>query len=459
MKNFNRLGLAAITSLALSLPVGAWAQATPKAAAPAKPAAAKTAAKPAPTTIEEQVVVRTWRQVTPESAQAMRDGAVQSLRLIRAARADIAKKQDKAARTKLETALTALQGVKSLEPITSVRTKVDNAANGAEVDAIALYRRDVVPVAAVVSAHETITDLGQVKAAMASTDQAAASGNGATTKAELIKVRTRLDAAIAEMPVTKTFDRVAAANLSGPCNRAAGIHVLRGEPTIRRSPAMHPFARLGCGVALSLALATPAFAQTYMVVEQVMVRTWRDATPQHYQAMRDGSADTVRLINEARAEIGRGNLPLAQDHVESALSILQGVKSLDPIVLARATIETTRQAPDGQFLAQFQRDIMPLATTIQNYGGVADVVPAQQAMAAAIAAANAGNAALARSELGRLGASLDPVIAALPVNHTYQALAEAGDVLRARRGAEGDRLLAEAQKDMTLKVVDIRNGN
>ncbi|MBN9530741.1 MAG: YfdX family protein [Alphaproteobacteria bacterium] len=211
MKNFNRLGLAAITSLALSLPVGAWAQATPKAAAPAKPAAAKTAAKPAPTTIEEQVVVRTWRQVTPESAQAMRDGAVQSLRLIRAARADIAKKQDKAARAKLETALTALQGVKSLEPITSVRTKVDNAANGAEVDAIALYRRDVVPVAAVVSAHETITDLGQVKAAMASTDQAATSGNGAATKAELIKVRTRLDAAIAEMPVTKTFDRVAAA--------------------------------------------------------------------------------------------------------------------------------------------------------------------------------------------------------------------------------------------------------
>ncbi|MFX6277461.1 hypothetical protein ABTF87_19360, partial [Acinetobacter baumannii] len=81
-----------------SLPAGAWAQATPKTAAPAKPAAAKTVAKPAPTTIEEQVVVRTWRQITPESAQAMRDGAVQSLRLIRAARADIAKKQDKAAR-------------------------------------------------------------------------------------------------------------------------------------------------------------------------------------------------------------------------------------------------------------------------------------------------------------------------------------------------------------------------
>ncbi|MGQ3074837.1 MAG: YfdX family protein [Ferrovibrionaceae bacterium] len=222
---------------------------------------------------------------------------------------------------------------------------------------------------------------------------------------------------------------------------------------------MHPFARLGCGVALSLALATPAFAQTYMVVEQVMVRTWRDATPQHYQAMRDGSADTLRLISEARAEIGRGNLPLAQDHVESALSILQGVKSLDPIVLARATVETTRRAPDGQLLAQFQRDIMPLAPTIQNYAGVADVAPARQAMAAAIAAANAGNAAQARSELGRLGASLDPVIEALPVNHTYLALAEAGDVLRARRGAEGDRLLAEAQKDMTLKVVDIRNGN
>jgi hypothetical protein len=212
MNNFNRLGLAAITSLALALPAGAWAQATPKAAAtPAKPAVTKQVAKPAPTRIEEQVLVRTWRQVTPESAQAMRDGAVQSLRLIRAARADIAKKQDKAARTKLETALTTLQGVRSLEPITSVRTKVDNAANGAEVDTIALYRRDVVPVAAVVTAHETVTDLGRVKTAMASTDQAAASGNGAATKAELVKVRTHLDAAIAEMPVSKTFDRVAAA--------------------------------------------------------------------------------------------------------------------------------------------------------------------------------------------------------------------------------------------------------
>ncbi len=222
---------------------------------------------------------------------------------------------------------------------------------------------------------------------------------------------------------------------------------------------MNTLARLGCGVALSLVLAAPAFSQTYMVVEQVMVRTWRDATPQNYQAMRDGSADTVRLISDARAEIARGNLPLAQDHVESALSILQGVKSLDPIVLARATIETTQKAPDGQFLAQFQRDIMPLSTTIQGYQAVGNVVPAQQAMASAVAAANAGNIPLARSELARVGTSLDPLIAALPVNHTYHALAEAGDVLRARRGPEGDRLLAEAQKDMTLKVVDISGGN
>ncbi len=214
MNTFNRLGLVALTSLALALPAGAWAQATPapaapKAAAPAKPAAAK--AKPAPVKIEEQVLVRTWRQTTPESAQAMRDGAVQTLRLIRAARADIAKKQDKAARNKLETALTTLQGVRSLEPITSVRTKVNNSANGAEVDAIALYRRDVVPVAGVVTAHETVTDLGRVKTAMASADQAAASGNGAATKAELVKVREHLDIAIAEMPISKTYDRVAAA--------------------------------------------------------------------------------------------------------------------------------------------------------------------------------------------------------------------------------------------------------
>lgn len=211
MNTFNRLGLAAITSLALALPAGAWAQAAPKAAAPAKPAAAKTMAKPAPVRIEEQVLVRTWRQTTPESAQAMRDGAVQSLRLIRAARADIAGKQGKAAHTKLETALTTLQGVRSLEPITSVRAKVNNSATGAEVDAIALYRRDVVPVAGVVVAHETVTDLGRVKTAMASADQAAASGNGAATKAELIKVREHLDVAIAAMPITRTFDLVAAA--------------------------------------------------------------------------------------------------------------------------------------------------------------------------------------------------------------------------------------------------------
>lgn len=204
MNSFNRLGLAAIAALALTLPTGAWAQAAPKAAA-------KTAGKAAPVTIEEQVVVRTWRQTTPESAEAMREGAVQSLRLIRGARADIANKQNKAARTKLETALTALQGVKSLEPITSVRAKVDNSANGTEIDAIGLYRRDVVPVAGVVVAHETITDLGRVKTGLAATDQAAAAGNGAATKAELIKVREHLDVAIAEMPVSKTFDRVAAA--------------------------------------------------------------------------------------------------------------------------------------------------------------------------------------------------------------------------------------------------------
>ncbi len=222
---------------------------------------------------------------------------------------------------------------------------------------------------------------------------------------------------------------------------------------------MHTLARLGCGVALSLVLAGPAFSQTYMVVEQVMVRTWRDATPQNYQAMRDGSADTVRLINDARAEIARGNLPLAQDHVESALSILQGVKSLDPIVLARATIDNTQRAPDPQFLTLFQRDVVPMSATIQGYQAVADVTPANQAMASAIAAANAGNIPLARAELGRVGASLDPVIAALPVNHTYHALAEAGDVLRARRGPEGDRLLAAAQQDMTLKVVDIRGNS
>lgn len=222
---------------------------------------------------------------------------------------------------------------------------------------------------------------------------------------------------------------------------------------------MNTFARLGCGVALSLVLAAPALSQTYMVVEQVMVRTWRDATPQNYQAMRDGSADTVRLINDARAEIARGNLALAQDHVESALSILQGVKSLDPIVLTRANIEKTLTLSDSQFLTSFQREVAPQAATIQGYQAVADVTPASQAMAAAIAAANAGNIPLARAELGRAATSLDPVIAALPVNHTYHALAEAGDVLRARRGPEGDRLLAEAQKDMTLKVVDIRGGN
>lgn len=222
---------------------------------------------------------------------------------------------------------------------------------------------------------------------------------------------------------------------------------------------MNTLARLGCGVALSLVLAAPAFSQTAMVVEQVMVRTWRDATPQNYQAMRDGSADTVRLINDARAEIARGNLALAQDHVESALSILQGVKSLEPIVLARATIDKTLKAPDGQFLALFQRDVMPLSTTIHGYQAVADVNPAARAMASAIAAANTGNVPLARAELARVSNSLDPVIAALPVNHTFQALAEAGDVLRARRGAEGDRLLADAQKDMTLRVVDIRGGN
>lgn len=222
---------------------------------------------------------------------------------------------------------------------------------------------------------------------------------------------------------------------------------------------MNTLARLGCGVALSLVLAAPALSQTYMVVEQVMVRTWRDATPQNYQAMRDGAADTLRLINDARAEIARNNLPLAQDHVESALSILQGVKSLEPIVLARATIDNTQKAPDGQFLALFQRDVIPLSTTIQGYQAVSDVGPANQAMASAIAAAQAGNIALARSELGRVGSSLDTVIAALPVNHTYHALAEAGDVLRARKGPEGDRLLAAAQNDMRLKVVDIRGGN
>ncbi len=201
MNKLSRFGLITATALAFALPAGAWAQAAPKAA----PKAA------AQGQIEEQVVVRTWRQTTPESAQAMRDGAIQSLQLIRGARADIAKKQNKAAVTKLETALTALQGVRSLEPITSVRAKVENTATGAEVDAIALYRRDVVPVAGIVAAHETITDLGQVKAAMASADQAAASGNGAATKAEVLKVRDRLDAVIAELPITKTFDRVAAA--------------------------------------------------------------------------------------------------------------------------------------------------------------------------------------------------------------------------------------------------------
>lgn len=197
MNKLSRFGLITATALAIALPAGAWAQAAPKAAGQGQ--------------IEEQVVVRTWRQTTPESAQAMRDGAIQSLQLIRGARADIARKQNKAAVAKLETALTALQGVRSLEPITSVRAKVENTATGAEVDAIALYRRDVVPVAGIITAHETITDLGQVKAAMASADQAAASGNGAATKAEVLKVRDRLDAVIAELPVTKTFDRVAAA--------------------------------------------------------------------------------------------------------------------------------------------------------------------------------------------------------------------------------------------------------
>lgn len=147
----------------------------------------------------EEVSAKAYRAMTPAAAIAVSDGTSDSLRGMAHADRLIARGDYAAARTQLETVLTNLAGVKSLQPIYTVGEALPMP--GADGYAVDVYRGDRASTILAAADRVAVTDLGAVQS-----DQQVGAKNG-----DVIAVSDQIVALQATLPIDRTYALVAAA--------------------------------------------------------------------------------------------------------------------------------------------------------------------------------------------------------------------------------------------------------